>query len=39
MYLRKIEARQSDINGKGVFALEDIPKGTKVWVFDPNHDK
>ena len=39
MYLTKIEARQSEISGKGVFALQDIPKGTKVWVFDPNHDK
>ncbi len=39
MYLVKIEANDSDINGKGVFALEAISKGTKVWVFDPAYDK
>jgi SET domain-containing protein len=39
MYVTKIEARESGIDGKGVFALEPIPKGTVVWKFDPNHDK
>ncbi|MEA2701829.1 MAG: uncharacterized protein QOE22_538 [Candidatus Parcubacteria bacterium] len=39
MYLVKIEARESDIDGKGVFALENIRQGTVVWKFDPTHDE
>ena len=39
MYLVKIETKESVIDGKGVFALEDIRKGDAVWRFDPNHDE
>ena len=39
MYLVKIIAKDSIIDGKGVFAEEDIKKDTIVWKFDPNHDK
>ena len=39
MYLVKIETKESIIDGKGVFALENIRKGVVVWKFDPNHDK
>ncbi len=39
MYLIRIETKESTIDGKGVFALEDVRKGDVVWKFDPNHDK
>lgn len=29
---------ESGIEGSGVFADQDIPKGSIVWKFDPNHD-
>lgn len=38
MYTFKIEAKQSDIDGKGVFALEDIPCDAVVWKYEPTHD-
>ena len=38
MYLIKVEVKGSPIHGKGVFALENIPKGKIVWKFDPTHD-
>ena len=37
MYLIKIEAKNSPINGKGVFALQKIQKGEIVWKFDSSH--
>jgi hypothetical protein len=39
MYLVKIAVKKSDIEGKGVFALEDIKKGSITWKFDPLSDK
>ena len=39
MYLVKVEAKDSPIEGKGVFALEDIKEGTIAWKFDPSHDQ
>ena len=38
MYLLNVEIRKSEIEGKGVFSLEDIEKGSIVWRFDPRHD-
>jgi len=32
--LFKTEIRNSEIHGKGVFALEDIPKGATYWIFE-----
>lgn len=29
---------KSGIEGSGVFADQDIPKGSIVWKFDPDHD-
>jgi SET domain-containing protein len=39
MYLVKIFVGESKIEGKGVFAAEDIKEGTITWKFDPSHDK
>ena len=39
MYTVKVEIRNSNIDGKGVFALEFIPKGTIVWKYTEGHDK
>lgn len=39
MYLTKISVKDSTIEGKGVFSLEDIKKDSVVWKFDPTHDK
>lgn len=39
MYTVQIEIRNSNIDGKGVFALEPIPKGTIVWQYTEGHDK
>ena len=39
MYLIEIETHESGIDGKGVFALGKIQKGTLVWKFNPSHDK
>jgi SET domain-containing protein len=39
MYLTKISVRDSAIEGKGVFATEDIRKNSIVWKFDHTHDQ
>lgn len=39
MYLIRIETKESEIDGKGVFSLEKISKNTLVWKYDPSHDK
>ena len=39
MYKVKTEIRSSGIDGKGVFALENIPEGTVVWQFTEGHDR
>jgi SET domain-containing protein len=39
MYLVKVDVRDSRIDGKGVFAIEDVKQDTVVWKFDPSHDK
>ncbi len=38
MYLYKTEAKQSTIEGKGVFTLEHISKDFVVWKYEPIHD-
>ena len=38
MYLFPVSVKRSPIEGEGVFAEEDILKGSIVWKFDPNHD-
>lgn len=38
MYLFKVLIMKSGIEGSGVFADQDIPKGSIVWKFDPDHD-
>lgn len=38
MYLFDTLIRKSEIEGSGVFADQDIPKGSVVWKFDPRHD-
>src|SRR5665213_2412897 len=39
MFLIKVEVRESAIDGKGVFTLQEIKKGDVIWKFDPTHDK
>jgi SET domain-containing protein len=39
MYLYKIEVRDSNIEGKGVFSLEKIEKNSIVWKFAEGHDQ
>lgn len=39
MYLIQIEAKESGIDGKGVFALEKIKKGTIAWKYNSSYDK
>jgi SET domain-containing protein len=39
MYLFRVAVKPSSIEGKGVFADEDIPKNALVWRFDPKHDQ
>ena len=39
MYIVKVEVRDSEIDGKGVFTLQDISKGDVVWKFDLSHDQ
>lgn len=39
MYLVKIMVQKSDIEGQGVFAAENIKKGSMIWKFDSEHDK
>lgn len=34
-WVAKVEFRKSSVHGMGVFALEPIRKGTKVWTVDP----
>lgn len=34
----KTITKQSDVHGIGLFADEDIPKGTVIWEFDPGLD-
>jgi len=38
MYLYKVVIKNSSIEGKGVFASEDIQKDAVVWKFDPQYD-
>jgi len=38
MYIVPVEVKESSINGRGVFALSDIPKGRIVWQFADGHD-
>ena len=38
MYTILISAHKSDIDGKGVFAAQDIKKGSIVWKYDSTHD-
>lgn len=36
-YLYRLGVKDSEIEGKGLYALEDIPKGVVYWVYeDPN---
>lgn len=39
MYIVQVEIRDSNIDSKGVFALEFIPKGTIVWQYSEDHDR
>lgn len=39
MYLVKVLIRNSTIEGKGVFSVDNIPKGTVVWKFNSTHDQ
>jgi len=38
MYLYKVEVKKSEIEGKGVFALESIKKDSIVWKFDKDNE-
>ena len=38
MYIFKTLVTKSGIEGSGVFADQDIPKGSIVWKFDSDHD-
>lgn len=38
MYKKKIKVLNSKIEGKGVFANENISKGETVWIFENDHD-
>ena len=38
MYQYNVIVKKSDIEGKGVFTLENIKKGSIVWKFNSNHD-
>ena len=39
MYLIPVSIRKSSIDGDGVFAESNIPKGTIVWQYTDGHDK
>ncbi len=39
MYLVDVEVKESSIDGKGVFALEDIKMNSIVWIYTEGHDK
>ena len=38
MYLKRVEIKDSGIEGKGVFAMENVSTGDLVWRFDSTHD-
>jgi SET domain-containing protein len=38
MYAVLVKVDKSNIDGQGVFAIEDIPKGTIAWIFKEKHD-
>ena len=38
MLMVKASAKQSPIEGLGLFANEDIPKGTVIWKYNPRFD-
>lgn len=38
MYIKATVVKNSNIQGRGVFAAEAIAAGEVVWKFDPNHD-
>jgi len=38
MYTIKISVKDSPIDGKGVFADEQVRKGKIVWIFTKGHD-
>lgn len=39
MYIVKVKVAKSQIDGNGVFAENDIPKGEIVWIFQQDHDQ
>ncbi len=39
MYTIQLEIKESPIDGKGVFTIVDIKKGTIVWRYTEGHDK
>lgn len=39
MYLVQVTVKESPIEGKGVFTLQDIKVGDVVWKFDSSHDQ
>lgn len=39
MILVDIELKNTDSKGLGIFTINKIPKGTKVWSFDPQIDR
>ena len=39
MYIVPVEVRESSIDGKGVFAISAIKKGTVVWQYTDGHDR
>ena len=38
MYIFEVRVKKSNINGRGVFAREDIPQGSIVWEYRSDHD-
>lgn len=38
MYKVLVNVAQSQIEGEGVFAAEDIAKGTVAWIFTQGHE-
>ena len=39
MYVKRVAVKKSNIDGRGVFAAEDIANGEIVWIFEPLYDK
>jgi hypothetical protein len=37
-YLVALEVKESPVGGSGLFAMQDIPAGTKTWVMRPKGD-